>query len=479
MRGKNIGLLVILLAAASVSIACSRKPAAPGALGSSSRELFSELGGKTLRVLILPQPLPLGAEDLGDEGIQTQWLGAIAGRVARDLGAEVELRVAESAEKLPEAAFGRADLVVSLIHGDGVEAWRTSARLLPFWPLPGSPVPGPGIAWCAVAPDKPLLAAAAAAALSSALRTGGLATDFDASLGKGAAWRYFASVGYDGILRAQYLDLPDAERAWVEARLASGGSLRAAVREGNTFAYVTQADGSVKGFDHDLLVALANSLGLRLDLVAVKDIAGFFARDGVTPPDLGETDYDYTPDLLKRVDLYANPFGVTPWRQRMMRMITIYPIRNQLAGRRGEEVTAITGLDRKRFAVVRDSVQQKTLEEFAGKRGLRFSFEYGANEDELYDLVREGRADYILDGSVVFALNVDKISDFGLSPFFSELQGVAWATKKDDETLAGVVSSFLDASRNSGLLPALWQRTFRMDYDSYVSAMMAAEEGGQ
>ena len=163
----------------------------------------------------------------------------------------------------------------------------------------------------------------------------------------------------------------------------------------------------------------------------------------------------------------------------MMRMLTIYPIRNQLAGRRGEEVTAIGGLDRKRFAVIQDSVQQKTLEDFAGKRGLRFSFVYGANEDGLFDLVRKGKADYILDGSVVFALNVDKLSDFGLSPFFSELQGVAWAVRKDDEVFAGIVSRFLDASRTSGLLPALWQKTFRMDYESYVSAMMATEDSGE
>jgi len=403
----------------------------------------------------------------------------MARHVAKAAGIDAEIRVVQPGDISTDTVFRRADVVVAPLYGAGLDAWRDASRLVPFWPMPGSPSLGPGVAWWAVARDKPFLAAAIADALSAALRDGGLAAELDKVLGDGTAWRYFSSVGYDGVLRAQYLELSDAEEAWVRNRLSGRAALRAAVREGNAFAYVPQPDGSVKGFDYDLLVALANSLGLDFELTVVKDIGGFFTKDGITPPDLGEADYDYTPDLLKRVDLYANPFGVTPWRQRMMRMLTIYPIRNQLAGRRGEEVTAIGGLDHKRFAVVRDSVQQKTLEDFAAKRGLHFAFEYGANEDELFDLVRKGRADYILDGSVVFALNVDKLSDFGLSPFFSELQGVAWAVRKDDDVFAAIVSRFLDASRNSGLLPALWQKTFHMDYESYISAMMATEEGGE
>lgn len=483
MRTRNPGQLFFLLLLAipvlSLVSSCSRKAAVTAGRAAPSQVGPAELGGRPLRVLVMPLALPAGQVDLDKGGAEAAWLGAMARRVAEAIGARAEIRTAEPGDVDPRTAFRSADLVVSLLHGKDLDAWRDASRLVPFWPLAGSPSMGPEVAWWAVAGDKPVLAAAVAKALSSALRDGGLASELDKHLGEGSAWRYFSSIGYDGILRAQYLALPEGEEAWIRDRLSRHEDLRVAVRAGNVFAYVPQADGSVQGFDYDLLVAFANSLGLGFELTVVKDIGGFFTRDGVTPPDLGEADYDYSPDLFKRVDLYANPFGVTPWRQRLMRMITVYPIRNQLAGRRGEEVAAVGGLDYKRFAVIKDSVQQKTLEDFAGKRGLHFSFEYGANEDELFDLVRKGRADYILDGSVVFALNVDKLSDFGLSPFFSELQGVAWAVRKDDDVLAGILSRFLDASRKSGLLPALWQKTFRMDYESYVSAMMANEEGGE
>jgi len=478
MRSNTFASLLFLVALSLVS-ACSPAPGKGNGQALSRQTGLAELGSRPLRILVMPLRLPASAVDLDRGGAEAAWLDAMARRVARAIGTDAEIRVVQEGEAEPGTAFRRADLVVAPLYGKELEAWRDASRLVPFWPMPGNHALGPGVAWWAVARDRPILAAAVADALSSALRDGGLAAELDKVLGDGIAWRYFASVGYDGALRAQYLGLSAGEEAWVRNRVARGEGLRAAVREGNAFAYVPQPDGSVKGFDYDLLVALANSLGLGFDLTVVKDIGGFFTKDGVIPPDLGEADYDYTPDLLKRVDLYANPFGVTPWRQRMMRMLTIYPIRNQLAGRRGEEVSTIGGLDRKRFAVVRDSVQQKTLEDFAAKRGLAFTFEYGANEDELFDLVRKGRADYILDGSVVFALNVDKLSDFGLSPFFSELQGVAWAVRKDDEAFAGIVSRFLDASRSSGLLPALWQKTFHMDYESYVSAMMATEEGAE
>jgi hypothetical protein len=400
----------------------------------------------------------------------------MARRIAARIGTPVEVTTGSFDPKDPARAFASYDLVVSFLQ-EG-PSLREAARLLPFFPLRGSPALGPSIAWWAVPEHKPILAAAAAKALSDARFDGGLAADLDATLGQGAAARWYQAVGYDGVLRAQYLDLDAAGTAWLTARRAGGGGLRVAMREGGLYAYVPKPDGTIEGFDYDLVVTLANSLGLRLDITLAKAIADFFTRDGVMPADLGKADYDFTPDLLKKVDVYANPMGVTAWREKLMRMLTIYPIRNQLAGRKGEEVRDVKALDGKRFAVIKDSVQQKTLEDFAKRNGLSLSFEYGTNEDRLYDLVRSRKADYVLDGSVVFALNIDKLGDFGLSPFFSEMQGVAWAVKKDDPGFASVLSTFLSAARESGVMPALWTKTFRMEFKPYVDAMMAAESGG-
>ncbi|HTX71326.1 MAG TPA: transporter substrate-binding domain-containing protein [Rectinemataceae bacterium] len=400
----------------------------------------------------------------------------MARELASALGLEAVVSTGQVDSTAPSAIFRSCDLVVGFLPS--APAFLDGAALLPFLPVRGSLPQGPEVAWWLCAPAHPRLAASLAASLARARQDGGLARDIDRSLGTGAAQRYFDSIGFDGILRAQYLALNPSQRTWLARRRGEGGKLTAAVREGGMYAYVPQPDGHILGFDFDLVVTLANSLGLRLNLNVQKDVKSFFTHDGVMPADLGMRDYDYTPDLLKHVDVYANPMGVTPWRERLMKMITIYPIRNQLAGRKGEELKSIRDLDGKRFAVIKDSVQQKTLQEFAEKNNLHLSFVYDRSEDGLFRLVRAGKADYILDGSVIFALKSEEIRDFGLSPFFSELQGVAWAVKKDDEVFASIVQSFFNASRDSGLLPALWSKTFKMDFTAYIDAMTAAAETG-
>jgi len=433
----------------------------------------TEFSGSRIRVLIADADAPRG---LGRRSEAAAYLSVMASTVARGLGLDADIVVGRFDGSHVADAFVSSDLIVGFIPAaDGL---ADAALLVPFFPLPGRLPEGPAVSYWLCPPGAPKLAMEVAKALSAGREGGSFSNSVDAVLGEGSSERYYAAIGYDGILRAQYLPLGPEERAWVDARRAAGGALRAAVRHGGVYAYVPQPDGSVKGFDFDLVVALAASLGLRLDLSTPKDVGSFFTRDGIVPPDLGTRDYNYTPDLLKKVDLYANPMGVTPWRQRLMKMITIYPVRNLLAGRKGEELSSIAKLNGKRFAVIKDSVQQSTLQDFAEKNGVSLRFVYAASEDELFELVRERRADYILDGSVIFALRSDELRDFGLSPFFSDLQGVAWAVKKDDTVFAAILQDFFNASRDSGLLPALWTKTFKMDFTAYIGAITAAAEVG-
>lgn len=469
-------LLGASIACLGFALSCSpKKPAQAVPMPAKSEAIAVELGQGPLRFLVAAREgLPAA---LGEVEAQRKYLSAMAKDIAQRLGLKAEISYGSFDPGKPGNVFGAVDVVASFIEDS--PALRAEARMLPFFPMPGRVSEGPGVAWWAAAPGRPLLAAAMAQALRGTRVDTGFARSFDETMGQGAAERWFASIRFDGMLRAQYLDLPPEAAAWLAERRAKGGGLRAAVREGGSFSYIPQPDGSVQGFDWDLLVTLSHSIGLPLDLAVEKTIADFFTRDGVMPEDLGKADYTYTPDLLKKVDVYANPWGVTPWRERMMRMVTIYPIRNQLAGRKGEEVTSIKQLDGKRFALVKDSVQQKTLEDFAKANAVKLDFVFDENEDRLYDLVRRREADYVLDGSVIFALNIDKIADFGLSPFFSDFQGVAWAVRKDDKAFASLLETFFESGRQSGLLPALWTKTFKMDFTAYINAMTAAAETGQ
>ena len=108
---------------------------------------LEELGNRPLRVLVMPLRLPAGAVDLDKGGAEAAWLGAMARRVAKAIGSDVEIRVVQEGEAEPGTAFRSADLVVSPLCGKDLESWRVSARLVPFWPMPGSPPLGPAVAW--------------------------------------------------------------------------------------------------------------------------------------------------------------------------------------------------------------------------------------------------------------------------------------------------------------------------------------------
>ncbi len=431
--------------------------------------LSAEIGNKPLRILVAPRDLPA---ELGNASAQERFLKSAVRLVSDRLGVKVTL----STSTLPDPAgiFTKFDLVASFLQ-DSPEL-RNSARLIPFFPLPGRLPEGPAIAWWAVSPGQPVLARLIAKTLSELREIDSFAADFDAAVGTGSAERYFTSIRYDGVLRAQYFDPTPEAAAWLKARRDAGGKLVAAVRIGGAYGYVPQPDGSVKGLDFDLAVAFAQSIGLALELSVQKEVSAFFTLDGIMPTDLSSGNYSYTPDLLKKVDLYANSFGVNPWRLKLIAMPLIYPIREQLAGRAGEEVHSISQLSGKRFAILKDSIQHTTLKDFAAKNGLSFDFVFRSNEDEGFRFVREGKADYILDGSVVFAINSDKMAGLALSPFFSEIQGVAFGLKKDDLGLNALINGFLDSSRESGLLPGLWTKIFGMDYTAYINAVLAAAE---
>ncbi len=273
------------------------------------------------------------------------------------------------------------------------------------------------------------------------------------------------------------LSLDQRELAWVAARKSGGEPVTAAMRIRED-TYVPKPDGGADGFDYELLLAFGEALGLPVTIVDQTTIDAFFTRDGVMPKDLGApgSEYGYTPDLLKTVDLYGGPFAVVPWRQRLMTMIPLFPTRSQLAGRIGEEISTVKDMDGKRIAVIKDSIQHRNLKSLAERANLSFGYVYASGETELFDLVADGKADYFLDGSVYFAKNSAKLTGISLSPFPEEVISTGWGVKKDDGKLVSILGKFMAASLRSGLFGSLWSKTFGMDFDAYIRAVLTTAE---
>lgn len=273
------------------------------------------------------------------------------------------------------------------------------------------------------------------------------------------------------------LGLGPGEKAWLDRRRAGAGSLSVAIRE-RPDTYEVLPDGSIRGFDYLLLREFAGCLGLELDLRVEQTIDAFFTRDGVVPKDLSAagSSYAYTPDLMKEVELYVSQFGVTPWRQRLVTMVPLVPTRNQLAGRKGETIRSFSDLDGKRFAVIKDSIQEHSLRDLSAARGIRLSFVYGKDETELYRLVTGKEADYLLDASVIFAKNARFLQGMSLSPFPEDVVMTAWCVRKDEGELASILGKFIAAAQRSGVFGRLWTEDYGMDFEAYVNAVISSPE---
>lgn len=273
------------------------------------------------------------------------------------------------------------------------------------------------------------------------------------------------------------LRLDDEALSWLRARAASAAPLRVALYL-SPDTYDPAAPDGPAGFDYLLAKGLAECAGLRLEAVPHDNVQAFFAKDGSMPPDLGSagSGYEYVPDLLAAVDLYALPLAVLPWRERLMAMVPVFPTRSQLAGRAGQEAPGVRALDGKTFAVIRDSYQHKTLAELAAKEGIAFSFVFARDESGLFALVREGRADYLLDGSVYFAKMAGGMQGLTLSPFPGDIVSTGWGVKKTDRGLLRLVEAYIEASQSSGYFGELWAKTYGMDFKAYIGALLATTE---
>lgn len=276
---------------------------------------------------------------------------------------------------------------------------------------------------------------------------------------------------------ASELNLSPAAQAWLAAKRASGTPLRVALYLSRD-TYEPDGSGGGSGFDYLLVRALAECIGLRLEAVPQSSVQAFFTMNGVMPPDLGApgASYAYVPDLLSAVDLYALPLAVVPWRERLMDMVPVFPTRSQLAGRAGEEPKGMGGLAGKTFAVIPDSFQHKTLRDLAAREGFSFSYRYAADERGLFELVRSGQADYLLDGSVYFAKMGEQMRGLSLSPFPGDIVSTGWGVKKSEPGLRELVAAYIAAAQASGSFGELWASTYGMDFPSYLGALFATTE---
>lgn len=470
-------LVAVLLACLMLALipSCDRAgPALDSAVDPPSleslRAIVAELEDGRLDILVSPVCGVPSLDALRDGDAVAAGLETLAGLWSGRLGLPVSLRSTRASLDPDHLPQGVDVLVSFLVPGE-----RVPSRLL----VPFANAKRNGftmITYWALASAKSALASDLALWMRQARLGEDFRVGFSAGIAKEGFEGYCEAARVDPLPEASFLGLDAEQLAWLEARRAASGAFRAAIRIRED-TYEPLPDGGASGFDYELARAFASSLGLRLELEVKTGIGEFFTLNGIQPADLSSNPaYDFTPDLLQRVDAYVGPFGLTPWRQRLMRMIPLIPSRNQLLGRKGSVVRAAADLDGKRFGVVRDSLQHRELIDRSSKEGIALRFLFMDNDQDVLGYLERSEIDFLLDGSIFFAKHSSRLGDFELLPYASELILAGWGVKREDEALARLIGQFIESAQADGYFDLVFERSFGMPFSDYVAVLSGTTE---
>ena len=278
---------------------------------------------------------------------------------------------------------------------------------------------------------------------------------------------YFDLIGFEN-LELYELNLTAGEMKWLNEKRQSGILTMATVEQEET--YIVREDGSITGFDFELMSKIAETLGLKLNVSVQEKLSNFFTKDGVFNQEMAnDTNLYYTPDLLKEVDIYAAAFAIAPWRERLMTFIPELPVGLILAGREGEEIDHITGLDGKRVAVSPGAFQETMITQMMEEEGFKVDFVYLNTNDNPFEIIKEKKADYQLDGAVYLARGMQSMEGISASPINFGLFTIGIAVKKEDTALASILEKYISVSRADGSFGRLWTKNNGVDFDFYLN----------
>jgi len=279
--------------------------------------------------------------------------------------------------------------------------------------------------------------------------------------------KYYSLIEYDGVELYQ-LDLTQSEIKWLEKKRETGKIIIGTISAEDI--YKVEDDGTINGFDYYLAKNFAQTLGLKLEVQLQEDITSFFSKDGVfdnrvvTDPTI-----IYTPDLLNKVDIYAAPFTILPWREKLLKTVPMMPMGQVLAGRVGEEIDDIIKLDGKKLAVIPGSYQETLITEIMKEKNFSVEFSYMETYDDPLNFVKDRKADYVIDGAVYVAKGMKNLDGIVVSPIKFDRLSVGWPVRRDNIELITILEKYFNKSLDNGVFRRLWKEANGVDFDYYLN----------
>jgi len=255
------------------------------------------------------------------------------------------------------------------------------------------------------------------------------------------------------------------EREYI-SKLKKKKILKIASREKKT-VYEPQKDGTAKGFNYLLVKSFTDYLGIELEVKTVS-FSDYFNKDGKTP-EIAKTEinYSYTPDLIKEVDLYVDSITILPWREKLLRFVKIIPTMQLIITRKGEKIKTLEELKGKLIAVTPQTSYAERLKEIEIQLNTKFKYFETATTDLMMEAVANKKADLTLRDSnrVIYLIKSGKQLSVNIPA--SEVQYLAWALKKDDETLASILEKYIEYAEKNGIMNKFWVTNYEISLQEY------------
>lgn len=268
--------------------------------------------------------------------------------------------------------------------------------------------------------------------------------------------------------------LNEREKAYL-SRLQDNGEIRFAVINDEESYYVDE-NGEYRGFDYVYAGLFAEKLGVQAGFFEQEQITDFFTRNGEFDSTIiSDPDISYVPDLMDTVDIYAAPFGINEWRRRLVSMVPFFPVGVVIIGPEASAIESYNDLDGLAAAVRPGDFQIPMLQSIMEEHAVSIRLIEYEEEEDVFAVLREGRADITIDGSLFLARTVQELGDMQVSPLTLSLVPVGWAVDPREEELSSILEKYVAYTLESGTFASVWEQEMGVNFDYYLDLVSTQE----
>lgn len=267
------------------------------------------------------------------------------------------------------------------------------------------------------------------------------------------------------------IGLNETEQQYLEELRESGGFRVATMLYPG--AYEIDNSGNESGMHCYLIRKFGEVFNLSINTEFV-EFDDFFARNGSVPENVkNDPSVSYTPDIFGRADVIAFDLTAVDWRNRLMRIIPLYPYRVVVVNRRGEEVSHIGQLQKKRFVVYDNTAHEVFLQSVSDKLQLDLQMTLVPFPVDRLQMLIDKKSDYAIGDSQALQHFISDYPELNISFPLTEIEMNGWAVAKDNAVLEQIVEKFFRYAEESEILNEAVQEGMGISLNRYYKLVNA------